>query len=71
MYWYEYDILWINYGYCMIMTIIWTNFEHGYYMNMHDAYELMWTWMNIEYENGYEWHMPITNYWLIILNGMN
>ena len=46
----------------------WTN-EWGekYDMYMYDSDEEMWTWMNIEYE----WHMPIMNYWLIILNGMN
>ena len=46
----------------------WTN-EWGekYDMYMYDSDEEMWTWMNIEYE----WHMPIMDYLLIILNGMN
>ena len=41
----------------MAIAWLWLLYErilnYGYYMNMHDVYELMWTWMNIEYKNRY------------------
>ena len=64
--------LWINYVYCMIMTIGWTNFK------LWLLYEYAWCiWANVNLNKYwiwkwiYEWHMPILNYWLIILKGMN
>ena len=56
MYWYEYDIKrkkWYHMNTCWVWTIKWGE-KYDIYINMHDAYELMWTWMNIEYENRYE-----------------